>query len=234
MLVTVSSELSSERTSPVSASGTRSWRCSTREVSQTPRAVPRAQIPDAEKRMTRAARPPTVVDMQRALDIAILDPAEEGQMRRYFEVARRAETEDGRPWNNFFFTYPELSTLMRVPTPERRVIGYCAVDGAVDAAVDAAVDGPNIVAVGMLQLSQLDNLDKAWMIALVEPELRGRGLGGAMVEALVEAAHRNGRTVLLSDAAVPFGDYGDLGPPALRGPARVRPREPRGPPGPGA
>src|SRR3954454_11911924 len=141
--------------------------------------------------------------MQRALDIAILDPAEEGQMRRYFEVARRAETEDGRPWNNFFFTYPELSTLMRVPTPERRVIGYCA--------VDAAVDGPNIVAVGMLQLSQLDNLDKAWMIALVGPELRGRGLGGAMVEALVEAAHRNGRTVLLSDAAVPFGDSATSG-----------------------
>src|SRR3954452_2767276 len=154
MLVTVSSELSSERTSPVSASGTRSWRCSTREVSQTPRAVPRTEMRYG-KRMTRAARPPTVVDMQRALDIAILDPAEEGQMRRYFEVARRAETEDGRPWNNFFFTYPELSTLMRVPTPERRVIGYCAVDGA----VDAAVDGPHIVAVGMLQLSQLDNLD---------------------------------------------------------------------------
>jgi hypothetical protein len=66
--------------------------------------------------------------MRRTLDIHTLDPADERQMRRYFEVARRAETEDGRPWNTFF-TYPELSTLFREPSPEREVIGPCALDG---------------------------------------------------------------------------------------------------------
>lgn len=129
--------------------------------------------------------------MRRALDIHTLDPADERQMRPYFEVARRAETEDGRPWNTFF-TYSELSTLLREPSPERQVVGLCA------------VDDHSLVAVGMLQLFLLDNLDKAWLIAAVDPGLRGRGLGGAVLEALVEAAHRNGRTVLLSDAAVPL------------------------------
>ncbi len=139
--------------------------------------------------MTATRARPTVVTMETRLDIRRLDSDDDQQMRRFHEIAWRAEMDDDRPWNTFH-TYPELSGNFREQTPDRRLRGHCVYDGG------------EMVGAGSMQLSELDNLDKAYVFPFVEPERRGRGIGGALLEALVEAARELGRTRLLTYAGV--------------------------------
>jgi GNAT superfamily N-acetyltransferase/RimJ/RimL family protein N-acetyltransferase len=127
--------------------------------------------------------------METRLDIRRLDPHDDEQMRRFHQIGWRAECDDGRPWNTFP-TYPELSGNFREQTGDRRLRGYCVFEGA------------DMVGAGSMQCSELDNLDKAYLFPFVERERRGRGIGGALLEAMVEAAREVGRTRLLSFGAV--------------------------------
>src|SRR3954468_575608 len=125
------------------------------------------------------------------MDIRRLDPYDDAQMRRFYEICWRAEKDDGRPWNSFW-TYPEMAGMLREPTDDQR--GDCFF----------LHDGHRMVAAGLVELSLLDNLDKAWIFAAVEPELRGRGLGSMLLDALVEHARDLGRFQVTSMLAVPF------------------------------
>ena len=120
-----------------------------------------------------------------------LDPSDEKQLRRFHEILWRAEKEDGRPWNPMW-TYDELAGLIRTPTKERRTVGV------------TAWDGEEMVGAGMLFLSELDNLDTAWVFAAVEPDLRGRGIGAVVMDGIVDVAKEDGRTQLLGGAGIPF------------------------------
>jgi GNAT superfamily N-acetyltransferase len=127
--------------------------------------------------------------METRLDIRPLDPHDDEQMRRFHEIAWRAEMEDGRPWNTFH-TYPELSGNFREQTGDRQLRGWCVHEGG------------EMVGAGSMQWSELDNLDKAYVFPFVEPERRGRGIGGTLLEAMVEAARELGRTRVLTFAGV--------------------------------
>ena len=132
-------------------------------------------------------------DMQTRLDIRTLDPYDDAQMHRFHEIFWRAEKEDGRHWN-VFWTYGELATVLREPTADRRMTGCCV------------FEGDQMVAAGILELSLLDNREKAFLFPAVEPARRGRGLGGALLEELVEVARGDGRTRLLTDAVLPYAE----------------------------
>ncbi|MEP7090708.1 MAG: GNAT family N-acetyltransferase [Nocardioidaceae bacterium] len=131
--------------------------------------------------------------METRLDIRRLDPHDDGQMQRFHEIGWRAEKEDDRPWSGFF-TLTELTAFMREQAADRRVVGYCA------------FDGDQMVGAGALLLPQLDNLEKAFGFIHVEPELRGRGTGGALVEVVAQAARDDGRRLLMVDADVNYAE----------------------------
>ena len=125
------------------------------------------------------------------MDIRRLDPHDDAQMRRFHEIGWRAEKEDGRPWNSFW-TFPEMAGMFREPTDDQRMDCFCLYDGDL------------MVAGGFVELSLLDNLDKAWMFGAVEPELRGRGFGSMLMEVMVEHAREIGRSQVTVMMAVPF------------------------------
>jgi GNAT superfamily N-acetyltransferase len=131
------------------------------------------------------------------METRTFDPADETQLRRFYEITWRAEKEDGRPWNPMW-SFDEMASLFRETTSDQRVVGVAAHDG------DDGGPGDRMVGVGWLNLSLLDNTDTAWCFVAVEPELRGRGIGAVVLDELVELAGMEGRSQLLSNAGVPF------------------------------
>jgi GNAT superfamily N-acetyltransferase len=125
------------------------------------------------------------------MEIRPLDPHDDKQMRRFHEIAWRAEKDDGRPWNAMF-TYDEMAAYLRVPTADQELRPV------------AAYDGEQMVGCAWLALTLLDNTDKAWCFVCVEPERRRRGIGSTLLEHLVDLARAEGRTTMTSNAAYSF------------------------------
>ncbi len=117
-----------------------------------------------------------------------LDPHDDEQLHAFYDVSYRAEMEDGRPWNGHW-TFDEVASLVREQTPDNQVLGLCVYDGAA------------LVGAGLAMYSLVDNTDKAYVFPMVDPPARGRGAGGALVEALVERCRELGRTTITSNAA---------------------------------
>jgi GNAT superfamily N-acetyltransferase len=59
-------------------------------------------------------------------------------------------------------------------------------------------------AAGGFFLPITDNVDKAWLDASVEPALRNRGFGSAMLDFLIEAVNKQGRTTVTTGVTYPF------------------------------
>jgi GNAT superfamily N-acetyltransferase len=124
------------------------------------------------------------------LEIRPLDLDDDDELRRFHEVGRRSELEDGRPWNAFW-PYGDLAARLCEPAGDRRTTGWCA------------VQDERLVGIGLVELSLLDNLDKGWVFVAVDPAARRRGVGGSMLETLVEQVREVGRTEVLAEAAIP-------------------------------
>jgi GNAT superfamily N-acetyltransferase len=122
------------------------------------------------------------------MEVRPLDLKDDAQVRAFYDVSWRAEMEDGRPWNGHW-TYDELASTLRDTTPAHQVAGL------------AAYDGDRLVGAGIATWSDLDNLDKGYVFPMVDPPARGRGVGGVLVEALVEHHRAAGRTIVTSEAA---------------------------------
>ena len=93
-----------------------------------------------------------------------LDPFDDEQMRAFYDVSWRAEMEDGRPWNGHW-TYDELTSTLREPNRDRLMLGHCV------------YDADTLVGAGIINLGLLDNTDKGWVFAMVDPPYRRRGAG---------------------------------------------------------
>ena len=122
-------------------------------------------------------------------------------LRRFHEIGWRAEMEDGRPWQTFQ-SYDEMAIALRHPSPGQRsdAVGI--------------FDGDRMVGGGIAWLSLDDNVDKAFVFPCVEPELRRRGIGGELLEALVEHVRGLGRTEVMSGTSYRFEEREDS--PLLR------------------
>ncbi len=95
------------------------------------------------------------------------------------------------------WSYEEMAGFFRMPSDDRRTVGVTAWDAG------------EMVGAGWAMLPLLDNTDKAECFVVVEPELRGRGIGAAVLEGLVAVARADGRTALMSNAGIPFEERAD-------------------------
>ncbi len=111
---------------------------------------------------------------------------------RYFEILRDAELyqrQDAPMWSEH-----EAKVMFRREEPGEAW------------EVFAAFDGGEMVGIGVLVLSLLDNTDKAYLGIDVAPADRRRGIGSAIVEHLVGRASALGRTVLLTESNIPAAE----------------------------
>ena len=76
-----------------------------------------------------------------------------------------------------------------------------------DTVAGGEVAAGQVAALYRLDLPDLENLDRAELWLRVHPELRRRGIGGALLRHAAQRAAANGRTIL--EAAVPEGTAGD-------------------------
>ena len=126
------------------------------------------------------------------LQIRPLDVHDDVALHRFHEIGWRAEMQDGRPWNSFW-TCPELASMLREPTGDMASEAYAAWG-----------DAGRMVGFGLCELPLLDNTEKGYLCVAVEPESRGRGIGGALLETLVARAAARDRSLVLADAALPI------------------------------
>ncbi len=73
----------------------------------------------------------------------------------------------------------------------------------------AAYEGDEVVGVAHVVEPLLDNTSMVFNGVYVAPEQRGRGIGSALVEFLVERARQSGRPVMLTEAVYPFQQRDD-------------------------
>ena len=85
--------------------------------------------------------------------------------------------------------------MFRHEEPDERWTSYAAFDDA---------DDGTMIGIGVLVLTLLDNTDKAFLGIDVAPEMRGRGIGSALLSFLEDRAREADRTVLLTDSNITF------------------------------
>lgn len=90
-----------------------------------------------------------------------------------------------------FWGAADVLAMVRPDDPEERFHPFVA-----------ELDG-RTVAGGMVHIPLLDNLDKAYGELVVEPSLRGRGVGDLMVGHVLDTARSEGRRVVVVEAQLP-------------------------------
>jgi GNAT superfamily N-acetyltransferase len=129
------------------------------------------------------------------VDILALDDtalADDEVMREFYELDRRAELH-GRP-HAPFWEFREFIGAFRSPdSGERREMF-------------AAYDGDRMVGNAVLRSFLLDNTEKAPFTLNVDVSERRRGIGRALAERLEQTARDDGRSLVLAEATLPFGD----------------------------
>lgn len=114
------------------------------------------------------------------MDIRPLDPDDLGTMKQVVDLENATESHDA-PWRHPM-TLRTLDAEIRWAwdlEPGRHVVAF---------------DGDTMVAHGVLELSERDNLELAWFGISVPPDLRRRGYGTAMLRHLEDEARAAGRT----------------------------------------
>ncbi|GAB3065306.1 GNAT family N-acetyltransferase [Pedococcus soli] len=105
-------------------------------------------------------------------------------------VAMTASRNHGRPWAKRTSLRELLVDLRSTSTIERLEPWVALVDG-------------EVAGVGMQWFPLLDNTRFTWGEVDVHPRLRRRGVGGALVERIVDRTREDGRTTVLIESHVP-------------------------------
>jgi GNAT superfamily N-acetyltransferase len=129
------------------------------------------------------------------MKIRQIDVHDDALLTRYHEVADRAERFE-RPWESMW-SLDEMRVGFRGNDPGERMEAY------------AAFDGERLTGTAFAAFTLLDNTDKAFVHVGVEPELRGRGIGSALVDLMVSRCAEEGRSTMVGESSYPFDRRAD-------------------------
>jgi GNAT superfamily N-acetyltransferase len=118
--------------------------------------------------------------------------ADDVLMRHFYDLNRRAELH-GRPHAPFWDFHEFLASVRSTDSGARQELFV-------------AYDGDRMVGNAALRSPLLDNTDKAWFHLNVDVPARRRGIGRALARQVEQVATADGRSLILTDAVVPFGD----------------------------
>ena len=124
------------------------------------------------------------------MEIRQIDVHDDALLTRFHQICERAELFE-RPWE-IMWSFEEMSTNFRDKDEGELNEAYAAFDG--DAMVGAA----------FAFYFLLDNTDKAYALVYVEPEMRRRGIGSALVDFVAERCGEHGRTTLTGESSYSF------------------------------
>lgn len=129
------------------------------------------------------------------MEVRPLDPSSDDEFAAWFRVRHQARNLDrgGMP------TWSELEARVALEVPESSGSFHAHV-------VD---DEGHIVGAGLLYLSLTDNLDIAMFEVNVDPALRRRGIGTALLDFYVDESRRLDRPTMLMEADLPYADHAD-------------------------
>ena len=139
---------------------------------------------------TTLRQPATSTVLVRPLDID--DDAELAAAHAVGNASKRHE----RPWAKCW-SLREMTVQLRSPNTVERLEPYVAL-----------VDG-TVAAVALLWFPLLDNTHFTWAELDVDPALRRRGAGSALMERVVERTRAEGRSTVLAETNVPDGPHDD-------------------------
>lgn len=126
------------------------------------------------------------------MDVRGFDVTDDRLLRRFYDIMTAADLFE-RPWNPNW-SFEEMAGYIRHHGTDRRFDAF------------AAFDGHEMVGVGLDIVPLEDNTDKVYAGYFVEPQRRRRGIGTALVEHGIERARALGRSTILTDAGIPFGE----------------------------
>jgi len=132
-----------------------------------------------------ASEPPSPLPVE----VRELDTGDDAVLQRWHEIYVAADTFE-RPWATVW-SFEEAAVNARDEDATLRSVFVGAFDGA------------DMVGAGINQLPLLDNTDKVYGGVFVEPALRRRGVGSALVEHAVATTRAAGRSILLVEGGLP-------------------------------
>jgi len=133
--------------------------------------------------------PPSEPPTPLSVEVREVDTGDDGMLRRWHEIYVAADTFE-RPWATVW-SFEEAAVNAR------------AEDESLRSVFVGAFDGVEMVGAGICQLPLLDNTDKVYGGVFVEPALRRRGVGTALVEHAVATVRAEGRSILLVEGGLP-------------------------------
>ncbi|MGH3365473.1 MAG: GNAT family N-acetyltransferase [Nocardioidaceae bacterium] len=138
---------------------------------------------------TDLVSPPSEPPSPLAVEVRELDTGDDAVLQRWHEIYVAADTFE-RPWATVW-SFEEAAVNARDEDETLRNVFVGAFDGA------------EMVGAGINQLPLLDNTDKVYGGVFVEPALRRRGVGSALVEHAVATTRAAGRSILLVEGGLP-------------------------------
>ncbi len=129
---------------------------------------------------------------------------------KFYAIMRAAELH-GRE-HMPYWSERECAVMFRREEPSETYHLYAAFDDADDTGMsgdsgtDADADATTMVGNALMILPQHDNTNFAFLGVHVTPEHRGRGIGSALTDFVVEQARQAGRTELLTETNLAFDD----------------------------
>jgi GNAT superfamily N-acetyltransferase len=124
------------------------------------------------------------------MEIRRLNAHDEAELARFHEIGEAAERFE-RPFASTW-SLDEMRIELTEDDPSERK----------DAVV--ALDGDEVVGAGIADSALTDNRHLSWLMPWVEPQLRRRGIGSAVLAELVSLCRDDNRTDLVMETAYPF------------------------------